>query len=76
MKIYVLAALLVLAGCARREGDPAIAVQDAVFRFQFGHNASVQQKQANVYFLAFGAPRERSGAVVPSSGLAPGRGSS
>jgi hypothetical protein len=55
MRIYVLVALLILAGCTRPpEGDPVVAVQEAVFRYQFDRNASVQQKRADVYFLAFG----------------------
>ena len=65
MKIYALAALLVLTACARPESDPLSAVQEAVFRYQFEHNASVQQKRAEVFFLAFGDPHDKP-AIDPS----------
>jgi hypothetical protein len=66
MKFYALAALLLLGGCARPEGDPVAAVQEAVFRHQFERNASVQQKRAEVYFLALGDPHEKD-AIDPSN---------
>jgi hypothetical protein len=66
MKVYALAVLLLLVGCARPEGDPVAAVQEAVFRYQFERNASVQQKRATIYFVALGDPQEK-GAIDPSS---------
>ncbi len=58
MKTLGLLLLLLLAGCAKREGDQTAAIQEAVFRYQFDHNASVGQQSAQVWFLAFGDPQE------------------
>ena len=63
MKILALSLLVFLAGCAKKEGDQTAAIQEAVFRYQFAHNASVGQPH-QVWFLAFGDPHE-AGAIDP-----------
>lgn len=71
MKTRVVAvSLLLFAGCARQEGNPVVAVQEAVFRYQFDHNASVAQHRASAYFLAFGDPYEKNAIDPPAKFLA------
>jgi hypothetical protein len=70
MKVTLLAILVLLTGCARPEGDPVMAVQEAVFRFQFKRNASVQQDRAAVYFLAFNDPIAREAVDPPDEFIA------
>lgn len=45
-----------------RNDDSLAAIEEAVFRFQFRQNASVQQQRAPIYFLAFGDPHEKNAA--------------
>jgi hypothetical protein len=59
MKILIFVPLLLFAGCAKKEGDQTTAIQEAVFRYQFAHNASVGQGSPQVWFLAFGDPHEK-----------------
>ena len=72
MKFYFLAVLLLFASCARpaQKGDPIVAVQEAVFRFQFDHNASVGQQRVAVYFLALGNYLEKEAIDPPDDFLA------
>ena len=46
------------------QDKPTIAeddIREAVFRYQFSHNASAQQQQAGVYFLSVGRDEDPSG---------------
>lgn len=63
--MLALALLVFLAGCAKQEGDQSAAIQEAVFRYQFAHNASVGQGSNQVWFLALGDPDEDD-AIDPS----------
>lgn len=64
MKSLALLLLVCLAGCAKQEGEQTTALQEAVFRYQFAHNASIGQQSHHVWFLAFGDPHEE-GAIDP-----------
>ncbi len=66
MTKFGFAVVLLFTGCARQEADSVAAVQEAVFRFQFDHNAAVQLQGSTMYFLAFGDP-EGKVAVDPSA---------
>lgn len=70
MQHLIFAALLLFTGCARQEGDQVVAIQEAVFRYQFDRNASVGQKRADAFYLAFGDPHEKTAIDPPAAFLA------
>jgi hypothetical protein len=70
MKLLTFAALFLVASCARQEGDQIVAIQEAVFRYQFEHNASVVQQRADAFYLALGDPHEKTAIDPPAEFLA------
>lgn len=72
MRVTLALFALLLAGCSERRdlGDPVQAVQEAVFRYEFNHNASLQQKLASAYFLALGDPHGTGVADPPDEFIA------